>query len=860
MNKFKIPNRVLFFISNASSHEADVKETWAHNLAKQFRAEGKSVIFIDDYKSSEPHKVIDGFRYIYPFDIYPASTNKNSVSVDSKISEIVSIFKPSILLCDISLPQTKIALDLVKIRKLNFELCLSESCESINDALHPYLKLIQTSNSVYISQEKYKHSLLSHGVSESLIKIFEIKNDKLNAAANLKPTVNIEKNQYNLLIDNNSNSVSIDIKSGFGYKLTGRIKGWRNDIKNPALFQLAFDQTTQSQEEIRKLTGLAYSQKFGYFCYIQPSLDGLFECNFKIPSNFKKPKLSARLWGSKTPIQLEEELNLLITSRDQSLSDSLKDELLDTLTKNGFISAKKFITENIYDPVESIADKLEALFDVAIESNYVEAQSLILEAYGKNPTYQRGRRLANKALGKGLLRAPAEIYSEIVDDSANSAQDKRLMRRTINRGKNLDQLTVVPPKSSKPAYKPNPNCSLFFYYSCLPYQSNGYAVRTHGIMEGLSTLNRQNICYSRPGYPWDVKSDIAVNDYDQVHNVLYRHLPGVNLFTLEIDTYIESATNIIEAIAKNNKAAVLHAASNYINALPVLLAARRLGIPFVYEVRGLWEITNDSKVNFDWTKSEVYEFDSKYEALIVSHADKIIPITHGLKDELVERGGDAARMVIAPNGVNMDEFELVKPDMVLAEKIGINSKVPTIGFVGSFVAYEGLDDLIDAASIIKDSGIKFNLLLVGDGSEYEVLKKKVDQKKLNDQVFLTGRVPHDNVPSYYSLIDIAPFPRKPLKVCELVSPLKPFEAMAMGKAVLVSDVAAMKEFVTNGVNGYTFRKGSVESLASSLTNLLLNIEQTKQVGSKARTWVAEHRTWLGSARIINSVHNELTSS
>ena len=652
----------------------------------------------------------------------------------------------------------------------------------------------------------------------------------------------------------------IEIKSGFGYKVTGKFKGWQNDVKNPALFQFIFDEVTQSQEEIRRLTGLAYSKKFGYFCYIQPLSDGTFECNFKLPSNFKNSKLSARLWGAKTPIQLEGELNVLITSRDQSISNSLKDELLDALTKKGFISAKKFIAENTEDAVESIANKLEALFDLAIESDYVEAQSLIIEAYRKDPTYQRGRRLANKALAKGMLRAPAEIYSEIVDDSANSAQDKRLMRRTINRGKNLDQLTIVPPKANKPAYKPNPNCSLFFYYSCLPYQSNGYAVRSHGIMEGLSTLKRENNCYSRPGYPWDVKNDIAVNDYDQVHNVLYRHLPGVNLFTLDIDTYIESATNIIEAVAKNNKAGVLHAASNYINALPVLLAARRLGIPFVYEVRGLWEITNDSKVNFDWTKSEVYEFDSKYEALIVSHADKVIPITHGLKDELVDRGGDVAKMVIAPNGVNMDEFKLVKPDMVLAKKIGIDSKVPTIGFVGSFVAYEGLDDLIDAASIIKDSGIKFNLLLVGDGSEYEALKNLVNQKKLNNQVFLTGRVPHDDVPSYYSLIDIAPFPRKPLKVCELVSPLKPFEAMAMGKAVLVSDVAAMKEFVTDGVNGYTFTKGSVQSLADSLTNLLVNIEQTKQVGSKARKWVAEHRTWHGSARIINSVHNELTSS
>lgn len=503
------------------------------------------------------------------------------------------------------------------------------------------------------------------------------------------------------------------------------------------------------------------------------------------------------------------------------------------------------------------ADRLEAQFDLSGEGDLAIWQNLLLQSFQLDSSYVRGRRLAAKGVARGMLTAPARIYASIQDDPACTPQDKRTMRRIISQEQMRREPLAIPPRAKRSPYVPDPRTSLLFFYSCLPYQSNGYATRTHGICTALQNGNRNAVVFSRPGYPWDIKTTVPIADYDNVDGVIYRHLGGVNLFAQEFDTFLDTASNIVEALARTHRASVLHAASNWVNALPVLLAARRLGIPFVYEVRGLWEITRSTKVNFDWTLSDVFDLDVRYESLVTREADYVVPITHGLKDELICRGADGSKMAVAPNGVNLANFEKRQPDTELARSLGLH-RAPTIGFVGSFVQYEGLDDLIHAARRLKQMGKRFNLLLVGDGDEFERLKTLVAELELNREVFMPGRVSHHDVAAYYSLIDIAPFPRKPLKVCELVSPLKPFEAMAMGKTVLVSNVAAMAEFIEDGVNGFSFEKGSVDAMTERLATLIDSPVVLKSVGERACAWVAENRTWAHSARIIEQVHESLS--
>src|SRR5699024_6055743 len=189
--------------------------------------------------------------------------------------------------------------------------------------------------------------------------------------------------------------------------------------------------------------------------------------------------------------------------------------------------------------------------------------------------------------------------------------------------------------------------------------------------------------------------------------------------------------------------------------------------------------------------------------------------------------------------------------------LGVAGKT-VIGYVGSVLDYEGIELILEAAEVLNRTREDFHVLIVGDGAELERFQNHVEEHELEHVVTFTGRVPHEDVERYYSLIDITPFPRLPLPVCEMVSPLKPFEAMAMAKTVIASDVAALKEIVTPGVNGFLHEKGSAESLTEQLIKLLDDSSSAKSVGLRAREWVVDNRDWSNLAKIISEAYSDLT--
>ncbi|WP_432739234.1 glycosyltransferase, partial [Pseudomonas kurunegalensis] len=183
-------------------------------------------------------------------------------------------------------------------------------------------------------------------------------------------------------------------------------------------------------------------------------------------------------------------------------------------------------------------------------------------------------------------------------------------------------------------------------------------------------------------------------------------------------------------------------------------------------------------------------------------------------------------------------------DSEMSANLGIAPDEVVIGYVGSIVNYEGLDDLMRAVAMLRDRGVKnFKFLLVGDGAVLPQLKLMIEELNLHEIVICTGRVPHADVPRYYSLIDIAPFPRKPYLVCETVSPLKPFEALASGKAILVSSCAALTEIIEDGYNGLVFEKGNVEAFCDQLQRMIEDSELRKRLGRQGREWVCRERDW-----------------
>ncbi|MEA2595996.1 MAG: hypothetical protein QOF01_2465, partial [Thermomicrobiales bacterium] len=258
-----------------------------------------------------------------------------------------------------------------------------------------------------------------------------------------------------------------------------------------------------------------------------------------------------------------------------------------------------------------------------------------------------------------------------------------------------------------------------------------------------------------------------------------------------------------------------------------------------------------------WKDSEQYEAYVRLETQAATGADAVITLTEALKAELIRRGVAAERITVVPNSVDPDQFAALPRDCQLEQELGLVGK-RTVGYVGSFTQYEGLDDLLHAAGIAIDRGLDdLRLLLVGDGLELPRLRGLVADLELQDHVIMPGRVPFDDVQRYYSLIDVAAFPRKPLPVTEMVSPMKPFEAMAMEKAILVSSVGALAEIVRDGETGVVFEKGDVDSLVAAIERMVADPGLCARLGKNAREWVVANRSWERAARTTTDLYRKV---
>ncbi|WP_170843423.1 glycosyltransferase family 4 protein [Bosea robiniae] len=392
---------------------------------------------------------------------------------------------------------------------------------------------------------------------------------------------------------------------------------------------------------------------------------------------------------------------------------------------------------------------------------------------------------------------------------------------------------------------------LYVLWRSPPYDSNGYAMRSHYLLRGLQAAGEDVLAVTRFGYPWDAEgkrpAEAAVEECD---GVTYARLGGplANRGTMPLTSYVEECAERIAHLAAASGADIIHSASNWLAALPALRAARLTGLPFCYEIRGLWEVTHAS-YEPAYEKSDQFDLFSAMEAHVARHADLVFTITHQVREEMASRGVDVSRMRIAPNGVETARFHDLSRDMALADELGIGGRL-VFGYIGTFAKYEGLMDLCRAAVDLAGEGLDFRLLLVGDGPVYEEARAFVAANDRTGSIVLTGRVPFAEAPRYYSLIDVAVFPRTPTRITEMVSPLKPFEAMAMGKPVIGSDVAAIAEIIQEGRTGWLFEKGNLEALKAALRKAAANRGGLAVVGAAGRAFVeAEHDWKIIAARI-----------
>lgn len=513
------------------------------------------------------------------------------------------------------------------------------------------------------------------------------------------------------------------------------------------------------------------------------------------------------------------------------------------------------------------------------EDEYLLAKLLFnLQRGRRTPAIELMGRLPEQAISRWSLRlairrdlrannlvGARKLLTELVrlapEDTWAKGQDAKLRKTSAPTNYQLAKLGFsFPYQRAETPYSPVSDRVFYLLHNSLPYHSAGYSTRTHGLLSGLRDQRWDVRGVTRLGYPYDMPKmqELGpIGPTDVVDGVPYHRLstePGIEKKS-PITSYVERYVTSLQAFARRERPAIIHGASNHWNGLAAVSAANRLGLPSIYEVRGLWEVTRGSR-DPEWAKGGMYRFMARMEADAAAHATHVLAITQALKDELINRGVDGDKITVVPNAVDTDRFTPLERDAELEAILEVQGR-KVIGYVGSILDYEGLELLIAAADTLRKERDDFAVIIVGDGAEYEKFQGRVSELGLEKVVRFTGRVPHEDVERYYSLIDIAPFPRLPLPVCEMVSPLKPFEALAMGKAVVASDVAALAEIIQPGVNGLLHRKGDVEDLTVQLRTLLDNDALREDLSVKGREWVTANRQWAHMSSIVSDVYEKI---
>jgi glycogen synthase len=294
-------------------------------------------------------------------------------------------------------------------------------------------------------------------------------------------------------------------------------------------------------------------------------------------------------------------------------------------------------------------------------------------------------------------------------------------------------------------------------------------------------------------------------------------------------------------LARQYRPSVIHAHSPFTCGLTGSLVSRLTGIPWVYEMRGIWE---DSHVSRDTMtdNSIIYKAVRGLEGIALRQADLCLVISDPLREEVIRRGVGPEKIRIVPNGVDVQDFFPGPPPPDLRDKWNLNDRI-VLGYIGSFFHFEGLDLLVTAMGRISREFPDARLLLVGEGEATAELQRLATLSGCSDKIIFVGRVPHSQVSDYYKLCDLMALPRRDTRLTRVVTPLKPLEIMAMAKPLVASDIGGHLDVVKDKINGLLFRADDEADLAGKCEAVIRDQNLRKDLGSRARLWVEENRDW-----------------
>lgn len=346
---------------------------------------------------------------------------------------------------------------------------------------------------------------------------------------------------------------------------------------------------------------------------------------------------------------------------------------------------------------------------------------------------------------------------------------------------------------------------------------------------------------------------------DEAEDLLFYRTPGTASGPAGLREWreINLLANRIERVCDEWLPDVLHAHSPALCGMAALRVAQRHDVPLVYEIRAFWE---DAAVGNGTGRpgSLKYRLTRALENRVVAGADAVVTICAGLRDDLVARGVGRDRITISPNGVDLTLFGAPPAaDPALAGQLGLTGapgEGPVIGFIGSFYDYEGLDLLIDAMPRLLARQPGARLLLVGGGPMDGALRAQAAASPAAAAIHFTGRVPHREVERWYALMDIMAYPRKASRLTDLVTPLKPLEAMAQGKIVAASGVGGHRELIADGINGVLFTPDSPEACAAALAGLAERRSEWERLRVNGRDHVRARHDWAHNVSRYQAVY------
>ncbi len=389
----------------------------------------------------------------------------------------------------------------------------------------------------------------------------------------------------------------------------------------------------------------------------------------------------------------------------------------------------------------------------------------------------------------------------------------------------------------------------------LPLHS-GYTFRSQNIFIAQKNMGYDPIVLTSPKHEESLKRATplkeTINNTNYYRTGKLQYIP----FPLVSELYLmHRLYKRILKVASIEKPDIIHAHSPILNGIPAIRAARKLNIPIIYEIRAFWEDAAVDHGTYE-ENSWKYRLTKSIETHVCKRTDHICILCHGLKKDLVQRGIPKEKITPVFNGINPDALKPAPPDKDFIAAWNLQDK-KIIGFIGSFYRYEGLDLLIEAFSKIAARQKDVILLLVGGGEMKKELKDIAGKKGIKDRVLMPGRIPHEKIAGIYSCIDILAYPRYSMRLTELVTPLKPLEAMAIGKALVASDVGGHKELIQDGKTGLLFKAGDADSLADCIQKILddQSLKNTLQITGKK--WVNENHTWAKTTSVYDELYKSL---